>query len=79
MTVLSTQDPVRLYTDFATLDAVSNGRAQLIVGRGSLTDSFPLFGFDLADYEDLERDDLLAVLSYAARLARTKTLQSVVP
>ena len=41
VTVLSTQDPVRLYTDFATLDAVSNGRAQLIVGRGSLTDSFP--------------------------------------
>ena len=47
VTVLSTQDPVRLYADFATLDAVLNGRAQLIVGRGSLTDSFPLFGFDL--------------------------------
>ena len=47
VTVLSTQDPVRLYTDFATLDAVSNGRAQLIVGRGSLTDSFPLFGSTL--------------------------------
>src|SRR3979490_263304 len=46
VTVLSTQDPVRVYTEFATLDAVSNGRAQLIVGRGSLTDSFPLFGFD---------------------------------
>src|SRR3954464_3705568 len=56
VTVLSTQDPVRLYTDFATLDAVSNGRAQLIVGRGSLTDSFPLFGFDLADYEELFGD-----------------------
>src|SRR6185312_17464818 len=53
VTVLSTQDPVRVYTDFATLDAVSNGRAQLIVGRGSATDSFPLFGFDLADYEEL--------------------------
>jgi probable LLM family oxidoreductase len=61
VTVLSTQDPVRLYTDFATLDAVSNGRAQLIVGRGSLTESFPLFGFDLADYEELfeEKLDLL--------------------
>ena len=46
VTVLSTQDPVRVYTEFATLDAVSNGRAQLIVGRGSLTESFPLFGFD---------------------------------
>jgi probable LLM family oxidoreductase len=61
VTVLSTQDPVRVYTEFATLDAVSNGRAQLIVGRGSLPDSFPLFGFDLADYETLfeEKLDLL--------------------
>src|ERR1700745_2825069 len=47
VTVLSTHDPVRLYADFATLDAVSDGRAQLIVGRGSSTESFPLFGFDL--------------------------------
>jgi probable LLM family oxidoreductase len=64
VTVLSTQDPVRLYADFATLDAVSNGRAQLIVGRGSLTESFPLFGFDLADYEELfeEKLDLLVRL-----------------
>lgn len=64
VSVLSTQDPVRLYTDFATLDAVSGGRAQLIVGRGSLTDSFPLFGFDLADYEELfeEKLDLLTRL-----------------
>src|SRR6202011_144221 len=43
VTVLSTQDTGRVYTEFATLDAVSNGRAQLIVGRGSLTESFPLF------------------------------------
>jgi probable LLM family oxidoreductase len=64
VTVLSTQDPVRLYTDFATLDAVSNGRAQLIVGRGSLTESFPLFGYELADYEQLfeEKLDLLVRL-----------------
>jgi probable LLM family oxidoreductase len=64
VTVLSTQDPVRVYTDFATLDAVCDGRAQLIVGRGSLTDSFPLFGFDLADYEELfeEKLDLLVRL-----------------
>jgi probable LLM family oxidoreductase len=64
VTVLSTQDPVRVYTEFATLDAVSNGRAQLIVGRGSLTESFPLFGFDLADYETLfeEKLDLLTRL-----------------
>jgi probable LLM family oxidoreductase len=64
VTVLSTQDPVRVYTNFATLDAVSNGRAQLIVGRGSLTESFPLFGLDLADYETLfeEKLDLLTRL-----------------
>jgi probable LLM family oxidoreductase len=64
VTVLSTQDPVRLYTNFATLDAVSGGRAQLIVGRGSLTESFPLFGFDLDDYEELfeEKLDLLVRL-----------------
>jgi len=61
VTVLSTQDPVRLYTQFATLDAASNGRAQMVVGRASTTDSFPLFGFDLADYETLfeEKLDLL--------------------
>jgi alkanesulfonate monooxygenase SsuD/methylene tetrahydromethanopterin reductase-like flavin-dependent oxidoreductase (luciferase family) len=58
VTVLSTQDPVRVYAEFATLDALSNGRAQIIVGRGSLTDSFPLFGFDLADYERLFEEKL---------------------
>jgi probable LLM family oxidoreductase len=52
VTVLSTQDPVRVFTEFSTLDAVSNGRAQLILGRGSLTESFPLFGYDLAGEED---------------------------
>jgi probable LLM family oxidoreductase len=64
VTVLSTQDPVRVYTEFATLDAVSKGRAQLIVGRGSLTESFPLFGFDLVEYETLfeEKLDLLTRL-----------------
>jgi probable LLM family oxidoreductase len=64
VTVLSTQDPVRIYNQFATLDAVSNGRAQLIVGRGSLTESFPLFGYHLEDYEELfeEKLDLLTRL-----------------
>jgi probable LLM family oxidoreductase len=64
VTVLSTQDPVRVYNQFATLDAVSNGRAQLIVGRGSLTESFELFGYDLNDYEELfeEKLDLLTRL-----------------
>ncbi|MCR6501322.1 LLM class flavin-dependent oxidoreductase [Shinella sp. CPCC 101442] len=64
VTVLSTQDPVRVYTEFATLDAVSGGRAQLIVGRGSAIESFPLFGYDLSDYEELfeEKLDLLIKL-----------------
>src|SRR3982074_2942977 len=61
VTVLSTQEPVRGYTPFTTLHAVSNGRAQLIAGRGSLVESFPLFGYDLNDYEEIfeEKLDLL--------------------
>ncbi|MCU1441156.1 MAG: putative luciferase-like monooxygenase [Rhodoglobus sp.] len=64
VTVLSTQDPVRLFTEFSTLDAISNGRAQIAVGRGSLTESFPLFGYDLTDYERLfdEKLDLFTKL-----------------
>src|SRR3954462_7923430 len=58
VTVLSTQDPVRLYNNFATLDAVSDGRAQLIVGRGSAIESFPLFGYDLDSYEELFEEKL---------------------
>jgi probable LLM family oxidoreductase len=53
VTVLSSDDPIRVFQRFATLDAVSNGRAEVILGRGSFTESFPLFGFDLADYERL--------------------------
>ncbi|ALX04329.1 LLM class flavin-dependent oxidoreductase [Aeromicrobium erythreum] len=53
VTVLSSDDPVRVFQRFATLDALSNGRAQVILGRGSFTESFPLFGFDLADYDVL--------------------------
>ena len=64
VTVLSSDDPVRVYERFATLDAVSGGRAEITVGRGSFVESFPLFGFDLADYEVLfeEKLDLLARL-----------------
>ncbi len=58
VTVLSTNDPVRLYHEFSTLDAVSSGRAQLILGRASATESFPLFGYDLADYEHLFEEKL---------------------
>src|ERR1700759_1144324 len=58
VTVLSTQDPVRLYNNFATLDAVSGGRAQLILGRGSAIESFPLFGYDLRDYDEVFEEKL---------------------
>lgn len=64
VTVLSSDDPIRVYERFATLDAVSNGRAEVILGRGSFTESFPLFGFDLGQYEELfsEKLDLFAAL-----------------
>lgn len=58
VTVLSSDDPVRVFQRFSTLDAVSNGRAEVILGRGSFTESFPLFGFDLADYEVLFEEKL---------------------
>jgi probable LLM family oxidoreductase len=58
VTVLSSDDPIRVYQRFATLDALSNGRAEVILGRGSFTESFPLFGFELARYEELFEDKL---------------------
>ncbi|MCS5733761.1 LLM class flavin-dependent oxidoreductase [Herbiconiux daphne] len=58
VTVLSTNDPVRLYNEFSTLDALSNGRAQLVLGRASQTQSFPLFGYNLEDYETLFEEKL---------------------
>src|SRR6266849_3739657 len=64
VTVLSSDDPVRVYQRFSTLNALSGGRAEVILGRGSSIDSFPLFGYDLADYEQLfeEKTNLFAEL-----------------
>src|SRR6202043_1899774 len=61
VTVLSAADPVRVFQDFATLDLISHGRAEIVAGRGSFVDSFPLFGFRLEDYDALfaEKLDLL--------------------
>ncbi len=61
VTVLSSEDPVRVFQQFATLDLISNGRAEIIVGRGSFVESYPLFGFDLKNYDELfaEKLDLL--------------------
>ncbi|TCJ99138.1 LLM class flavin-dependent oxidoreductase [Nocardia alba] len=62
VTVLSSDDPVRVYQDFATLDGLSNGRAELMAGRGSFTESFPLFGYDLSDYDALFEEKLALLL-----------------
>lgn len=64
VTVLSSDDPIRVFQRFSTLDAASRGRAEITVGRGSFVESFPLFGLDLADYETLfaEKLDLLAAV-----------------
>ncbi len=64
VTVLSSDDPVRVFQRFATLDAVSEGRAEVILGRGSFTESFPLFGYQLSDYDKLfeEKVELFAAL-----------------
>jgi probable LLM family oxidoreductase len=58
VTVLSSDDPVRVFQDFATLDLLSGGRAEIMAGRGSFTESFPLFGQDLADYDELFSEKL---------------------
>jgi len=64
VTVLSSDDPVRVFQRYSTLNAISSGRAEVILGRGSSIDSFPLFGYDLADYEELfeEKAELFAEL-----------------
>ena len=64
VTVLSSEDPVRVFQQFATLDGISNGRAEIMAGRGSFIESFPLFGYDLNDYDALfaEKLDLLLKL-----------------
>ena len=76
VTVLSSDDPIRVFQRFATLDAVSGGRAEVIVGRGSFIESFPLFGHDLNDYERLfeEKLDLFSHLIRDARVTWAGTI-----
>lgn len=73
VTVLSSDDPVRVFQDFATLDLLSQGRAEIMAGRGSFIESFPLFGYDLRDYDELfaEKLDLLLKLRAAERVSWT--------
>jgi probable LLM family oxidoreductase len=87
VTVLSAADPVRVFQEFATLDLLSEGRAELIVGRGSFTEAFPLFGLDFADYDSLfaEKLDLLLKIReqpeihWSGKHRPTLTGQSVYP
>jgi probable LLM family oxidoreductase len=87
VTVLSANDPVRVFEEFATLDLISQGRVDLVVGRGSFTEAFPLFGLDLADYDSLfaEKLDLLlrirdgAEVTWSGRHRPPLTGQGVYP
>src|SRR6187399_2549647 len=73
VTVLSSDDPVRVFQQFATVDLLSNGRAEIMAGRGSFIESFPLFGYDLKDYDTLfsEKLDLLIKLNEKERVTWT--------
>ena len=75
VTVLSSDDPVRVFQDFATVDLLSGGRAEIMAGRGSFIESFPLFGYDLDDYDDLfiEKLDLLLRLRDSERVTWSGT------
>ena len=87
VTVLSSDDPIRVFQRFSTLNAASNGRAEVTVGRGSFTESFPLFGYDLSQYEELfeEKLDLFAALlkadtvTWEGRLRPPLTDQRIFP
>lgn len=70
VTILSSIDPVRVYQQYATIDALSNGRAEIMAGRGSFIESFPLFGYDLADYDELfnEKLDMLLAIKEKTNL-----------
>src|SRR5438067_11053391 len=73
VSVLSSDDPVRVFQQFATLDLLSDGRAEIMAGRGSFIESFPLFGYSLDDYDALfaEKLELLLALRDAERVTRT--------
>lgn len=80
VTILSSIDPVRVYQEYATIDALSNGRAEIMAGRGSFVESFPLFGYDLSDYDELfnEKLDMLLEVKKQTNLTwQGKHTQSV--
>ena len=63
VTIISSIDPIRVYQQYATIDAISNGRAEIMAGRGSFTESFPLFGYNLTDYDELFNEKLDMLLT----------------
>ena len=69
VTVLSSDDPVRVFQQFAELDLISGGRAEIMAGRGSFTESFPLFGYDLDDYDELYAEKLDLLLKIRASMS----------
>ncbi|MCD7035357.1 LLM class flavin-dependent oxidoreductase [Metabacillus sp. GX 13764] len=81
VTVLSSADPVRVFQDFATLDGISNGRAEIMAGRGSFIESFPLFGYDLNDYDELfdEKLDLLLTLQKSETVTWSGKHRAAIP
>lgn len=87
VTVLSSTDPVRVYQQFATIDQLSNGRAEIVAGRGSFTESFPIYGFNLKDYEGLfsEKLDLLQQIneknpiSWSGKYRASLSHQTILP
>lgn len=87
VTVISSNDPIRVYQNFATVDALSNGRAELMLGRGSFIESFPLFGYDLKDYNELftEKLDMILkikeneILNWNGKLTQTVNNKGVYP
>jgi len=87
VTVLSAADPVRVFQNFSTLDLISNGRAEMVVGRGSFIESFPLFGLNLHDYDELftEKLDLLLqirnneLINWSGKFRASLINQSIYP
>ena len=77
VTVLSTDDPIRVFQRFSTLNAVSNGRAEVILGRGSFTESYPLFGYDLGRYNELFEEKLALFVRLLEQRPVTWTRTSV--
>ncbi|TCZ78230.1 LLM class flavin-dependent oxidoreductase [Paenibacillus albiflavus] len=81
VSIISALDPVRVFQDFATLDGISNGRAEIMAGRGTFIESFPLFGYDLKDYDELfeERLDLLLKVRESEKVTWTGKHRAAIP